>query len=88
LCPSRHSFIYLIFFYFLQYVILQDSSSLNFFFARVVLPALSKSSALGFLLKFPEGGVPGGGIEPGTAVQQSSALSTKPRCTLLSHAAP
>jgi hypothetical protein len=30
----------------------------------VVLPALSKSSALGFLQKFSEGGVPGGGIEP------------------------
>jgi hypothetical protein len=26
--------------------------------------------------------VPGGGIEPGTAVQQSGALSTKPRRTL------
>ncbi len=26
--------------------------------------------------------MPGGGIEPGTAVQQSSALSTKPRHTL------
>jgi hypothetical protein len=47
----------------------------------VILPALSKSSALGFLLKFSEGGVPGGGIEPGTAVQQSSTLSTKPRFT-------
>ncbi len=43
----------------------------------MVLPALSKSSALSFLLKFSEGGVPGGGIEPGTAVQQSSALSAK-----------
>jgi hypothetical protein len=48
----------------------------------VILPALSKSSALGFLLK---GGVPGRGIEPGTAVQQSSAPSTKPRCTLNKH---
>jgi hypothetical protein len=47
----------------------------------VILPALSKSSALGFLLNFSEGGVPGRGIEQGTAVQQSSALSTKPRCT-------
>jgi hypothetical protein len=43
----------------------------------VVLPALSKKSfALGFLQKFSEGGVPGGGIEP---VQQSGVLSTKPR---------
>jgi hypothetical protein len=44
----------------------------------LVLPALSKSSALGFLLKFSEVGVPGGGIEPGTAVQQSSAPSSSP----------
>jgi hypothetical protein len=36
---------------------------------------------------FSEGRVPGGGIEPGTAVQQSSALSTKPRRTLIRHAA-
>jgi hypothetical protein len=48
----------------------------------VILPALSKSSALAFLLKFSEGGVPGGGIEPGTAVQQSSALSD---CFLLEY---
>ncbi len=66
---------------FLQYRVLQDSSSWSFF-ARVVLPALSKSSALGFLQKFSEGGVPGGGIEPGTAVQQSGGLSTKPHRTL------
>jgi hypothetical protein len=65
------------FFLLLQYTILQNSSSLNF-----ILPAMRKSSALGFLQKFSDGGVPGGGIEPGTDVQQSSALSTKPRCTL------
>jgi hypothetical protein len=50
----------------------------RFILAGVVLPALSKSSALGFLQKFFRGR----GIEPGTAVQQSSVLSTKPRCTL------
>jgi hypothetical protein len=33
------------------------------FFAGVTLPALSKSSALGFLLKFSKGGVPGGGVQ-------------------------
>jgi hypothetical protein len=49
------------------------------FFSGVVLPALSKSYARGFLQKFSEGGVPGGEIEPGIGVQQSSALSTKPR---------
>ncbi len=50
------------------------------FFAGVVLPALSNH------LRWAggRGGVPGGGIEPGTAVQQSSALSTKPRRNLLS----
>ncbi len=43
----------------------------------MVHSALSKSSALGFLLKFSKGGVLGGEIESETAVQQSSALSTK-----------
>ncbi len=70
-CPSRHSLFGSIFLL-LQYSVLQDSSSLNF---------------LRWGLKFSEGGVPGGEMEPGTAVQQSSAQSTKPRCTLLSHAA-
>jgi hypothetical protein len=45
------------------------------FFAAVVLPALSKSSAQGFLQKFSKGGVLGGRIEPGTVVQQSSAIN-------------
>jgi hypothetical protein len=70
--PAR----FLIFFFLqlLQYSILQYSSSLNFLRWGDSSCAEVKSSALGFLLKFSEGGVPGGGIEPGTAVQQSSAL--------------
>ncbi len=66
------------FFYFLQYSILQDSSSLNFLrwggsscAEQIICAGLPK-----------KGGVPGGGIESGTAVQQSSALPTKPRFTL------
>jgi hypothetical protein len=48
-----------------------------FSFAGVVFLALSKSSALGFLQKFFEGGVLDGGIEPGAFVLQSGTLSTK-----------
>jgi hypothetical protein len=44
--------------------------------------------ALGYLQKFSEVRLPCVGIEPGTAEQQSGALSTKPPRTLISHAAP
>ncbi len=57
------------------------------FFTRFILikfASVSKPSVLGFLLTFSEGGVVlGGEIEPGTAVQQSGALTTKPRRALI-----
>jgi hypothetical protein len=59
--------LFLIYFFYLHSTIFYKIHPHQIFFAGVILQALSKSSALGFLLKFSEGGVPGGGIEPGTA---------------------
>jgi hypothetical protein len=73
--------LFLFIFLLLQYSILQDSFSLNFI-RCVVLPALSKSSALGFLQKFSEVGLTGGRTRD-CRTQQSSALSAKPRRTLI-----